>query len=278
MVTSAAEEEIKVIKPGTAGLFSYLGEVWKYRVLIYTFARQELKVQYSQTALGFAWAILRPLMVVMVFTFIFSQVIPIKNLGVPYPLFAFSGLIAWNYFSYVVSNAGNAVIAGQQLIRKVYFPKIILLLSKSLVGLVEFAISFVLMLIIGMFMGYRPTWTIIYLPIFIVMNLFMGLTVAIWLNALNVRFRDINQFVPQLIGFLIWLTPVFYPGTMIPEKYSVVLYANPLAGIIQGYRDCILAERWPLQPYFPAFAVVAAVMVVGLLVFIKAEDEMADYL
>ena len=278
MGSATINSDVKVIRPGSPGLFEYLAEVWKYRVLVFTFASQELKTQYVQTKLGALWAVLRPLMVILIFTFIFDKLIHIPGLKVPYPLFAFSGLIAWNYFSYVVSAGGNAVITGQQLIRKVYFPKIILPLSKALVGLVEFAVSFALLLLLMLVMGYKPGWTIVFLPVFVFINLITGLTVAIWLNALNVRFRDINQFVPQLIGFLIWLTPVFYPGTLVPSAYSFVLYLNPLAGIIQGYRYCILHDAAPSWQYGVAFVAVAVAFVAGLLVFIKAEDQMADYL
>lgn len=278
MALEATEEDVKIIKPGTTGFFSYLVEVWRYRVLVFTFAKQELKTQYAQTLLGFVWAVLRPLMIIAIFTFIFDKLIKIPGLHTPYPLFALSGLIAWNYFSFVVSTGGSAVLAGQQLIKKVYFPKVILPIAKTLVGLVEFSISFLLMLVLMLALGYQPGWQMLLLPIFIFINLITGLTVAIWLNALNVRFRDINQFVPQLIGFLIWLTPVFYPGTLVPPEYSFVLYLNPLAGIIQGYRYCILMDAMPTWQYSIAFIGVAIAFVAGLMVFIKAEDQMADYL
>ncbi len=271
-------DEVKLIRPGTTSLNAYINSIWNSRALIYTFAWQELKVQYSQTMLGVLWAVLRPMIILLIFTLIFGRLIKVPGITMPYALFAFSGLMAWNYFNFIVNNGSSVIINNQNLIRKFYFPKVILLLSKSLVGLVEFFISLVLLFALMAILRFEFTLHIAWFLFFIMLNLLSGLTVALWLSALSVRYRDINQFVLPLIGFVIWLTPVFYPVTLIPSAYSFVLFFNPLSGIIQGYRFALLGgEFLPIQ-YFYTFAIVGLLFFIGLLIFIRVEDDMPDYL
>lgn len=272
------KQQVKSINAHHTLPLAYLLRVWKFRSFALTFAWQELKVQYTQTIFGALWALLRPLMILLIFTFIFADVIPIKGLKYPYPLFAFSGLMAWNYFSFIVNNGGTAIAGNQQLIRKIYFPKIILVLSKVLVGGVEFAATVLLMVCMILILHFSISINLLWLPFFLLLNIITGFTLAVWLNALSVRFRDLNHFVPQLIGFLIWLTPVFYPVTLVPESYGFLLYLNPLVGIIQGYRFSILGDAFPGVQYFYSFGVIILLMIGGLLLFIRVEDEMPDYL
>ena len=271
------EEQVKVIRPGVTSFGAYLSSVWNSRSLIYTFALQELKVQYSQTMLGVLWAVLRPLIILAIFTLIFGKLMKLP-ISIPYPLFAFSGLMAWNYFNFIVNNGSGVIGSNQNLIRKFYFPKIILLFSKALVGLVEFLISLALLFALMVTLRFPFSIQILWLPVFILLNLLTGLTVALWLSAFSVRYRDINQFVLPLIGFVIWLTPVFYPVTLIPQNYLFILFFNPLAGIIQGYRFALLGGDFLAVPYFYTFAVVALLFFIGLLIFIRVEDDMPDYL
>jgi lipopolysaccharide transport system permease protein len=270
-------EEVKVIRPGARSLSAYFGVVWNSRALIYTFAWQELKVQYAQTMLGVLWAVLRPLMILLIFTLLFDKLIKLP-VTIPYPLFAFSGLMAWNYFNFIVNNGSSVIGNNQNLIRKFYFPKIILLLSKALVGLVEFFISLVLLFALMAVLRFPLSLEVLWLPFFILLNILTGLTVALWLSAFSVRYRDINQFILPLIGFVIWLTPVFYPVTLIPQSYQYLLFLNPLAGIIQGYRFAILGGDFLPIIYFYTFAAVGLLFFIGLLIFIKVEDDMPDYL
>ena len=271
-------QSAKIISSEHTNVLDYLGKVWKYKSLVLVFALQELKAQYTQTVLGVLWAVLRPLMVLLIFTFIFDKLIHIPGLQTPYALFVFSGLMAWNYFSFLVNNGGGAIAANQQLIQKVYFPKIILIFSKTVVGSVEFAISVVLMVLLMIIMQYPVSPNIIWLPVFILMNVVSGIAIALFLSALSVRFRDINHFVPQLIGFVIWLTPVFYPGTIMPPSYSFIISANPLAGIVQGYRFAILGESFVWSQHIVSFVVTILLMIIGFFIFIRVEDEMSDYL
>jgi lipopolysaccharide transport system permease protein len=226
----------KVIMPGSSSLKEYLREMWRYRNFILVFAKQEFKVQYVQTRFNVLWVILRPLLVVAIFTFIFDKLIHINSLLYPYPLFAISGLIIWNNFSFMVNNAGNIITSNQQLIKKVYFPRLVLIVSKMLISLVELAVTFILLLILMLIWNFPIRIQILMAPVFIIIGLLTGTGIAVWLNALTIKYRDLHQFVPTLVGFMIWLTPVFYPVTLIPSRYSFILYINPVSGVIQGLR------------------------------------------
>jgi len=266
-----------IIQSRKQSLWQYLGRVNQYRHLIISFARRDIKVRYAQTILGVLWSVIQPLTGLVIFTLFFDQLIKIDTNGVPYPVFAFSGMAAWYFFAYIIGAAGTAVFSSQDIIKKIYFPKLVLPLSKVLIALVELGISLGLLFILMLLMGYWPTWRILFLPFFIVANSIVGLAVAIWLCALTARYRDFHHIIPYLINFGIWLTPVFYPSTLLPEKYASFLYANPMAGIIEGYRWALIGGTSPSLWYVLTFALVGIVFIAGLKYFQKIEHEMADY-
>jgi len=259
-------------QPTTLG--SYMKTLWKYRRMIMVFALQEIKVSYAQTKLGFLWLVLKPLMVLALFTFVFGRIIKIY----PYALFAFTGLFPWNYFSFLVGSGSNVLVSNQQIIRKMFFPRMVLPLAKVLVGLPEVAISLVIMFVLMAVYDFPFTLRLLWVPVFVLLNIITGLGIALWLNALNLRYRDLNQFIPYFIGFVIWLTPVFYPSTLVPEEYSFFLYANPMAGIVELYRWAIMDDVFPSAKYLIALAEVLLLFISGMVIFIRMEDDMADYL
>ncbi len=277
MQKSENTKPTKIIK-SSRNIGEYNREIWQYKNLILIFAIHEFKVQYIQTRFGFLWVLFRPIMVLALFTFVFDRLIHIPGLKYPYTIFAFSGLIVWNNFSYMVNNAGSAIISNQQLIKKNYFPRIILIFSKMLVGLVEVLVSIMLLLLLIVFLRYPLHWQIIFLPVFILFGLICGTSIAIWLNILTIRYRDLNHFVPILIGYLIWLTPVFYPVSLIPQNYSFILYFNPIAGVIQGCRWAILADSFPSLFFLPSFIFSFLLLLLGFLIFIRSEYDLADYI
>ena len=268
---------IKIISAESISVKQYFQELIQYRHLIWFFALQEFKTQYVKTRLNFLWVVIKPLMVLALFTFIFGRLITIPGLKYPYPLFAFTGLLVWNNFSFLVNNGGNVVVNNQNLIKKIYFPRVILLLSKLLISLIELSVSFLLTIVLMLFLRYPFSAKIIFVPIFISISIMCGLTIAIWLNALNIRHRDLHQFVPTLIGFLIWLTPVFYPVTIIPHEFSIILYLNPISASIQGCRWAILGDTLPSLYYLPMILFSFFVFIVGLIVFIRSEGDLVDY-
>lgn len=258
-------------------LKDYFVRVWNYRSMLLILAKRDLKIKYAQTALGLVWTIIQPLTGLLIFTFFFNEVIKLP--GIPesgYAVFAFTGMTSWYFFSFLVYQASTSLINDQDLAQKIFFPKIILPLSKVLVGLVDFAVSLGLLFILLLIKGIAPGWQILLLPLFILLNIAVGLSVSIWLSALTIRYRDLHHIVPYVVNFGIWLTPVFFPATLIPDKYSALLYLNPMAGVVEGFRWSIW-EHTDFNPmYFIGIGISLLFLVVGVLYFKKVEDEMID--
>ena len=234
-------------------------------------------MQYVQTRFSIFWIVLRPLIIVAIFTFIFDKLIHIPTLHYQYPLFAISGLIIWNNFSFMVNNAGNVIVSNQQLIKKVYFPRLILILSKFLIGMVDVTVTFILLIILISIWKYPLTRHLVFFPVFLFSGALSGSALAILLNAFTIKHRDLHQFVPTLIGFMIWLTPVFYPITIIPQNYSYLVYLNPIAGIIQGSRWAILGDTFPSIWFLPSFICCLVILIGSVVLFIRNEDVLSDY-
>jgi lipopolysaccharide transport system permease protein len=278
MAENNTRKEVKRIHAGTATVQEYMSEMWMYRHMIVVFLYQDIKSQYVQTRLNLLWIVIRPLVILIVFTLIFDKLIHIQGLTYPYPLFAFSGLIMWSYFSYLINNVGTVLIANQNILRKIYFPKYLLLISKTLSGLLEMLVSFAIILVMMALYRYPLRATVIFIPVFIFINLMLGLMVATWLNIFNTRYRDLNQIIPSLFSFLIWLTPVFFPATLLPVRYAFVIYFNPVAGAIQGFRWALLGDSFALLGFIPGFVVCGILFLLSIVVFIKREAKIADYI
>jgi len=246
-----------------------------YKSLIWIFAWQEIKTQYAQTYFGIFWAVLRPLIILSIFTVLFSFLLKIHTTS-PYILFAFTGMIAWNLFSQIAANASSAISLRQDLIRKMYFPKIILPLSKTLVASVDTMVSFAMLFLIAAFLRFPLTWHILLLPFFLLLSICLGLAIALWMSVLTIRYRDLQQIVMPIISIGIWFTPVFFPTTIIPEQYHFLLYFNPMAGIIAGFRYAILGEAFPDLYYWSSFVVVIVLTLWAILSLIHAEDDIVD--
>jgi lipopolysaccharide transport system permease protein len=253
----------------------YWREFLKYRSLIWIFAWQEIKSQYAQTYFGVFWAVLRPLIILSIFTVLFGFLLHIHTTS-PYILFAFTGMIAWNFFSQIAANASVAISTRKDLISKMYFPKIILPLSKTVVAGVETLVSFMMFFVLMLILGFPLSLHIISLPFFIFLNICLGLGIAIWMTVLNIRNRDLHQIVIPIIGMGIWFTPVFFPTTIIPEQYQCLLYLNPMAGIIAGYRYALLGDALPGLYFWISFVVVIVVFVMGVISLVRVEDEIVD--
>lgn len=265
-----------VFEGGTEPLGRYLGRVWKARRLILTLAWRDVRITYAQTFLGILWAAIQPLTGLFIFTLFFSWMLKMDTGNVPYPLFAFTGLMSWYLFSALLRNAGTALISSQDLIRNLNFPRIILPLSKAFSSLPEFGISLVILLVMMLVLGHYPGWQIIFLPIFLLLNVFTALSIGIWLSALTLRYRDFQHIIPYILNFGIWLTPVFYPTTLIPEQYSYVLYFNPMAGIVQGFRWCLLGGDMPSPMFGFSFLAVIVLFFSGILYFRRVERMVTD--
>ena len=267
----------KTIRGGGKSLWCYLQEVAQSRSLIISFAVRDLKIQYAQTYLGVFWSLVQPLTGLIIFNFFFQRVIHL-SLHVPYAVFAFTGIMGWFYFTALVGQAGTSLMANQALIKKIQFPRLVLPLSKALVGLVEFSISLALLLIMLLVFGIGISPKIIFLPLVVLANIVSGLSVGIWLSALTIRFRDLHHLIPYLIGFGIWLTPVFYPSTMVPENFKWVYYLHPVANVIALYRWMFIGLPIDFVQVATSFSVALIMLIAGLYFFVKNEKFVADYL
>lgn len=255
----------------------YLREVWTSRNLVFAFAKRDLKIQYAQTYLGILWSLVQPLTGLLIFNFFFQRVIPL-HLNVPYAVFAFTGIMGWFYFTALVGQAGTSLMANQQLIKKIQFPRLVLPFSKALVGLVEFGISLALLLLMMALTGTDFSAKIIFLPVVVGANILTGLAVGIWLSALTIRFRDLHHLIPYLIGFGIWLTPVFYPTSMVPQNFSWIYYLHPAANVIALYRWMFIGMPVNWMQVLCSFGLTLILFFTGLWFFIRNEKFVADYL
>ena len=228
--------------------------------------------------LGLLWTIIQPLIALAIFSFFFGYLLKMEGMNMPYPLYALIGMLSWILFSQIMTGAGTSLIESQHLMNRLYFPRLILLLSKSMVAFTEFGFSMALVIVVLLVMGRIPGWPILLAPFFILFNIVTGLAVAIWLSALTVRYRDIHHLIPFLVNFGIWFTPVFYPSSLIPANYQFLLYINPLAAVMAGLRWSIAGGSVPEMAYLFSIIPVALLLISGLFYFRKIENSIADFI
>jgi lipopolysaccharide transport system permease protein len=253
-----------------------LGELWRYRELLYFLAWRDIKLRYKQTALGVAWAVLQPLATMLVFSLFFGKLGNMKFDGPYYPLFVMAALLPWQLFAYSLTQASNSLVSEQRLITKVYFPRLIVPFSSVLAGLADFLVTFVLLLGMMAYYGQVPTWAILALPAFVAFAVVAALSVGLWLSALTVRYRDFRYTLPFLTQFWLFATPVAYSSSIIPPAYRPLYGLNPMAGVVDGFRWCLLGTEPPGGLMVVSVLVVAAMFVGGLFYFRRLERTFAD--
>ena len=257
-----------------------LTELIHYKDLFYILAYRDLRVRYAQTFLGLFWALLQPLVTLAIFTVVFGRAVQVDTGGIPYPLFAITGMAAWTYFAFVMKESGNSIISAQQMVKKIYFPRLVIPLSKAVVGFVDFGIALLLMAGLMAYYGYAPTEKIIFLPLFILLTVLAALSVGIWLSALTIRYRDFQHVVPFLVQFGLYATPTAYPAEAVinnlPPWAVVLYYLNPMAGVIEGFRWSLLGSNPPSQYAYLSFMLVGVLLLSGLFYFKRIERVMAD--
>ena len=266
-----------IIRPTSRWAALRLDQLWEYRELLAFFVWRDLKVRYKQTFLGAAWAILQPLLTMVVFSIVFGRLAKVPSDGLPYPIFAYAALLPWQLFARSVTESANSLVTHQQLITKVYFPRLLLPLAALLAGLVDFAIAFVVLLAMMVFYGIAPTGAVLMLPAFLLLAIAAGLGVGAWLSALNVRFRDVRYTIPFLIQLWLFATPIAYPTTLIPEKWRLLYGLNPMAGVVEGFRWALLGSEGAVGALWPTSTAAAMVLLIsGLYYFRRMEREFAD--
>ncbi|MDH5400575.1 MAG: ABC transporter permease [Cyclobacteriaceae bacterium] len=251
-------------------------ELIAYRDLFYTLAWRDLRVRYAQTALGLIWALIQPLATLLIFTLIFGRAIKVETGDVPYPVYALSGMLAWSYFAYVLGQSGQSVIGAQEMVKKVYFPRLVIPLSKAVTGLVDFLVALVFLIILMGYFRIVPSAGIVYLPLFFIMNVMAALGAGIWLSALTVRYRDFQHVVPFLVQVGLYATPIAYPVNMIPENYQWLYHLNPMAGVVEGYRWSILGGEGLSVYSWLSLGIIFVLFFTGLVYFKSVEKIMAD--
>jgi lipopolysaccharide transport system permease protein len=255
----------------------WLSEFWRYRELVYFLAWRDVKVRYKQAALGAAWTILQPLVTMVVFTFFFSQLVGVPSDGIPYPLFAFCGLVLWTYCSSVVVQGSNSLLANSHLITKVYFPRIALPVSSALAVFIDFAVGLAFLVVLMVVYGAQPGWALLWLPVFLGALVLLAVGTGMLLAAAIVRYRDIKHTIPFLIQLWMFVSPIIYPFTIIPESVRPLAALNPLAGIVEGFRACLFSGR-PIDPVLTAtsLTLTAVIFVAGFVCFRATERVFAD--
>ena len=270
-------ERISLIKPSQGWAALNLRDLWLYRELIFFMTWRDLKVRYKQTLLGASWAILQPFLTMVVFSIFFGNLAKVPSDGVPYPIFSYTALIPWTLFSKALQDASRSLVANSHMITKVYFPRMILPLSSILAGLVDFLIAFVVLLGMMIFYKITPTANVWFLPLFLVLALVTAVGVGLWLSALNVLFRDINYVLPFLTQFWMYLTPIAYPSSMVPDKWQTIYALNPMTGVVEGFRWALLGTGQPPGTLTLVSSVVALVLLIsGMFYFRRMERLFAD--
>jgi lipopolysaccharide transport system permease protein len=266
-----------VVEPSTGLLDLELKTLWLYRELLYFLVWREVKVRYKQTGLGIAWAVLQPLMTMAIFTVIFGLFVKVPSDGLPYPLFVLAALLPWTYFSEALSRSSVSLVGDAQLIRKVYFPRLIMPLAAVVSPAVDCLLSFLLLLVLMAWYGFSPTWGLIMLPVFLVLGLVTALAVGLWLSALNVRYRDVRHTIPFLTQCWLYASPVAYPVSVVPEGWRTLYALNPMVGVIEGFRWALLGQASPnVNVMLASLIAVIGLLVGGLLFFHRMEQTFAD--
>jgi len=277
MFPTIEREPTVVIQP-RQGFFSLdLKTLWQYRELLYFLVWRDVKVRYKQTAIGATWAILQPLLSMMVFTIVFGKLAKLSSDGLPYPIFAYAGLLPWQYFSQAISNSGLSLVQSENLISKLYFPRLIVPMAATLSPLVDFTVSFMVLLGLMAWYGTSATWGILVLPLFILLALSTALSVSFFLSALYVQYRDVRYTIPFLVQFWMYASPVVYSVHLIPERWRIIYSLNPMVGVIEGFRWALLGKAQPdLWSVAVSAMVVMGLLGAGLVYFQRMERTFAD--
>lgn len=268
---------VTIIEPSRGWVALKLGELWEYRELLYFLTLREVKVRYKQTALGAAWAIIQPLFTMLIFSLFFGRLAKVPSDNIPYPLFSLAGLIPWTFFANGLTQSSNSLVGSASLISKVYFPRLTIPLSAVLSGVVDFAVS--LILLVGMMAFYRqvPPIRCLYLPIFLLLGFVTATGVGLWLSALNVEYRDVRYVVPFLTQFWMFATPIAYPSSLLHGVWRTLYALNPMVGVVEGFRWALLGTNTAPGPMIAASSLASVLILVGgAFYFRRMEKTFAD--
>jgi lipopolysaccharide transport system permease protein len=274
---SSDDLPVTVIEPSSGWLSLNLADVWRYRDLLLLLIWRDISARYRQSVVGYGWAIIRPVLSMIIFTFVFGRVAGIQTGSVPYALFAFTGLLPWMYFSGAIASSTASVVGGGALLKKVYFPRLILPVVGVVAGLVDLLIQSLVLIVLLFWYRVSPGPQIVFAPLFLLSAAVTSLALGLWLTALNVKYRDIGQAMPFLVQIWMWMSPVVYPGSRVPEAWQAFYAMNPMVGVIEGFRWSIIGSEppdWTMVSI--SFGAVIVLLVTGLFYFRKTETTFAD--
>lgn len=266
------------IEPSKGWVSLQLRELWAYRELLYFLTLRDIKVRYKQTVLGATWAIIQPLMTMIVFSLFFGELAQIPSDGVPYPVFSYAALVPWTFFANGLSMSSNSLVGSANLIRKVYFPRLVIPISTVLAGTIDFILAFIILILLMFYYGILPTNNVIFLPLFLLLAFITSLGTGLWLSAMNVQFRDVRYTVPFLTQFWMFVTPIAYPSTLIDNEVLRAIYGiNPMAGVVEGFRWALLGtDTAPGTVILVSYLAAVVLFVTGLFYFRRMEKNFSD--
>ncbi len=269
--------ELTVIRPTRGWVGLNLRELWHYRELIYFLIWRDIKVRYKQTVLGAAWAIIQPFFTMVVFAVFFGALAKIPTDGIPYPIFSYTALLPWQLLETGISKAGNSLVAGRNLLTKVYFPRLAIPMAPVIAGLIDFALAFLVLIGMMFYYEYSPTSAIWTLPFFILLTLITALGAGLWLSALNVQYRDVGYIIPFIVRLWFFLTPITYSASLVPEQFQLLYGINPMVGVVEGFRWAMLGIGDPPSILIGVSAIISLLLLIsGAYYFRRMERTFAD--
>ncbi|MBN1264764.1 MAG: ABC transporter permease [Anaerolineales bacterium] len=276
-MVSPKQVELTIIRPSSGWRQINLKELWRYRELVYFLIWRDVKVRYKQTLLGAAWAIIQPLMTMIVFSIFFGSLAKIPTDGIPYPIFSYTALLPWQLFETGISKSGSSLVSGRGLLTKVYFPRLAIPLAPVIAALVDFALAFLVLIVMMLYYGYPPTRAIWTLPLFLLLAMITALGAGFWLSAMNVWYRDIGYIIPFFSRIWFYLTPITYAASIVPEKFRILYALNPMVGVVEGFRWAMLGHGdAPSAQILVSVLISVVLMVSGAFYFRRMERTFAD--
>ncbi len=270
-----------IIDAKSRQFFPNFKEIRKYKDLFLTLAWRDFRVRYAQTTIGFLWAFIQPVVTLIILTLVFGKIAKVDTGPIPHTVFTTCGLITWTYFAFVMTNSGKSIIESQNMIKKIYFPRLIIPLSKAVVGLIDLGVTVLMLIILMIWYGLAPAPTAWLAPVFLLIGMIAALGVGIWLSALTIRFRDFQHIIPFIVQLGMFITPVAYPAEQaarqMPDWMMSIYYLNPMAGVVQGFRWSLFGGDAPDNFMFISFGVIVILFVTSLMYFKRVEDEIADF-
>lgn len=270
------EKPLVTIKPRQSWVALDLGTLWTYRELLYFLIWRDVKVRYKQTALGVTWAILQPVIMIVIFSVVFGRVAGLPSDGIPYPLFAFAGVVAWTFFSSAVTKSGNSLVGSAHLITKIYFPRIIIPLAAVCAAVIDLILAFAVLVPLMIYYGITPRWPVLMLLPLVLLLILLSLGVGMWMSALNVKYRDVGFALPFLTQIWMFLSPVIYPSSALPPKFRLIMMFNPVSGIIEGFRSALFGLPFDWLAILISSVIVFQVLAIAIFRFRRMEREFAD--